>query len=434
MDTLSDVRYAAWDRHFAQRAQRMRASDIREAFKLTEDPSVISFAGGFPSPDTFPVEALAHEIGAVLREDARTALQYGPTEGLYLLRAWIAERLRGQGIAAAPEEVLITHGSQQGLDLLAKIFIDPGDLVVVESPTYVSGIGAMAAYEAQIHGIPVDEEGLRTDLLEAFLRERRRRGLPGPKLLYTIPNFQNPSGVTLSLERRRHLVRLAGEFDFFICEDDPYGELRLEGEPLPPLKALDEEGRVFYLGSFSKIFLPGLRLGWIAAPQPVIGKLTVARQATDLCQNTFGQKLVLQCAAEGLIDGRLDELRQVYRVRRDAMLSALQRHFPEEAQWTRPKGGFFVWASLPDGIDTKALLPAAIAEERVAYVAGTAFYADGRQSSAMRLAYSQVSPEQIEEGIARLGRFFRRRLGAGGAEAVRPAWAPASSPARTVAQ
>lgn len=407
---MSDVRTILWEQHFARRAQRMRSSDIREAFKLTEDPSVISLAGGFPSPETFQVGPVAEAAYEVVSADGKSALQYGPTEGVHELRAWIANRLGEKGIRGSSEEILVTHGSQQGLDLLAKLFVDPGDLVLVESPTYVSAIGAFANYEADVRGIPVDAEGLRTDVLEEVLHRRRRERLPMPKLLYTIPNFQNPTGVTMSVERRRRLVELADEYDLLICEDDPYGELRFEGEPLPPIKAWDKHGRVFYLGSFSKIFLPGLRVGWINAPESVISRLSIARQSTDLCQSTFSQRLVLRCAEAGLIDGCLEELRKAYRLRRDAMLHALERHFPSWARWTRPKGGFFIWATLPEGFDTKALLPQAIAEERVAYICGSAFHVDGAGHNAMRLAYSQLSPEQIEEGIARLGRFVGRRL------------------------
>lgn len=408
-----------WQSLFAQRAGQMKASDIRDAFKLAERGEIISFAGGFPAPETFPLAAIAEAAEEVLLVQGKSSLQYGPTEGLYELREYIAQRLSREGIACTPEGVLITNGSQQAIDLVSKIVLNPGDGVIVEKPAYVGGLNAIVQYEPEFLAVPIDDDGLRTDLLEELLRGRRgsangsTRTAARPKLCYTVPNFQNPSGVTLSEERRQRLVELACEHGFAILEDNPYGDLRFDGSGKRHIKAYDADGRVLYLGTFSKVFLPGIRVGYLAGPEPVVQKLAIAKQGTDLCSNTFGQRLVLECARRGLLEAHLGSIVEVYQRKRDLMLQALSEHFPEEIRWTKPEGGFFVWVTLPEWMNAKALLPRAVEEEGVAYVSGGAFHADGAGQNTIRLAYSQASDEELVEGIRRLGRFFRRVLASG---------------------
>lgn len=389
----------------------MKASDIREAFKLAERGDIISFAGGFPSPESFPKGEVADIARHVAQELGDSSLQYGPTEGFYPLRELIAGTMRARGIACRPEEVLITNGSQQALDLIGKLFLDPGDGVIVEKPAYVGGLNALSPYEPRFVGIPLDDDGMCTSLIDAQLDERRRRGQLGRvKACYTVPNFHNPAGVTLSAQRRRELLAAAARHGFCIIEDDPYGDLRFEGAPLEPIKALDRDERVLYLGSFSKVFLPGFRLGYVVGPEEVIKRLAIAKQGADLCSNSFGQRVILEAVRRGLLEPHRERIVALYRAKRDLMLEALSRYFPPEVTWTRPQGGFFIWVTLPDGMDAKRLLPEAVAEERVAYVAGGAFFVDGSGANTIRLAYSQASDAEIVEGIKRLGRFLASRL------------------------
>lgn len=400
----------AWDRMMAQRIRNMKASDIRDAFRLAERPDIISFAGGFPSADSFPREILAELASEIALERAGSALQYGPTEGSYELRNYVAEQMKQGGIAVDPENVLITGGSQQGLDLLSKVFLNEGDSVAVEQPAYIGGLSAFRNYGASLLGVPLDNEGMQVDHLEALLANRQRAGEPMPKLCYIIPNFQNPSGVTMSLPRRQRMVELAEAYDFLVIEDNPYGELRFEGAPKPHVKQFDSQGRVVYLGSFSKVFVPGVRVAWLAAAEPAVRKLAIAKQGTDLCGSSFGQRLVLEFCRRELLAPTVARLRSFYRQKRDLMLESMGRHFPNEVSWTYPEGGFFVWVTLPDYLDAKALLPAAVECERVAYVAGGAFFADGSGRNTIRLAFSQAADEQIADGIARLGRFLKTQV------------------------
>ena len=402
-----------WEGLFAARTQRMKASDIREAFKLAERGDIISFAGGFPSPETFPLDEVAEVAEGVARQMGATSLQYGPTEGLYELRELIAHRMTGEGVPCRPEEVLLTNGSQQALDLIAKVTLDPGDAVIVEKPGYIGGISAFGNYEAAFWPIPLDDDGLQVSFLEERLLENRAgNGRPGsgPKLCYVVPNFQNPSGVTLSEERRRRLVELAVRFGFAVVEDNPYGEIRFEGSPRPHVKSFDGDGRVLYLGSYSKVAFPGLRVGYVIGPEDVIRKMAIAKQGTDLCSNTFGQKLIVECEKRGLLQRHLRSIIDVYRRKRDLMIEAMGEHFPKEVHWTYPEGGFFIWVTLPEGMDAKEMLPRAVAEERVAYVSGGAFFTDGSGPNTIRLAYSQAPDEWIVEGIRRLGTFLKREM------------------------
>jgi len=388
----------------------MKASDIREAFKLAERGDIISFAGGFPAPETFPtalVAEVAHEVAARM---GASSLQYGPTEGLYELREYVANHLSGEGIECTAENVLLTNGSQQALDLIAKITLDPGDCVIVEKPGYIGGIAAFNQYEPSFAPVPLDNEGIRVDILEGLLRQGGPVGAGPVKLCYVVPNFHNPTGVTVSEPRRARLAELAREYGFCVIEDNPYGDLRFEGTPKRHIRTYDTGEHVLYLGSFSKVFVPGFRVGYAVGPEPVIRKLAIAKQGTDLCSNSFGQRIILECAKRGLLEKHTASIIDTYRKKRDLMLQALAEYFPDEVEWTYPEGGFFVWVTLPEGMNAKEMLPRAVAEERVAYVSGGASFVDGTGANTIRLAYSQASDRDIEEGIRRLGRFLKREV------------------------
>ena len=403
-----------WADRYALRARGMTSSVIRELLKLIEDPETISFAGGLPAPEVFPVVELETAARRVLAEHATTALQYGATEGYLPLRELLVRHMARYGIEVTPANVLVTSGAQQALDLVGKLFVNSGDHILTEEPTYVGALQAFSAYQAQYLTVPVDEEGMRTDRLEEALRA-------GPKFLYVLPNFQNPGGVTLSLERRWQLVELASRYGTPIIEDDPYGQLRYEGRHLPPLVKIDAEhhgsarrgrpyrGGVIYLGSLSKTLAPGLRVGWIVAPGEVIARLVQMKQGMDLHTSTFSQMVAYEAARGGFLDRHLRRVREVYGARRNAMLAALDRFFPPGARWTRPQGGLFLWATLPEGCDTADLLKAAL-KEKVAFVPGAAFHPNGGGKNTMRLNFSYSRPEVIEEGIRRLGGVVARHL------------------------
>ena len=403
-----------WDQRYANRTQRMTSSAIRELLKLTEKPDMISFAGGLPAPDVFPMERFAQATERVLHDAARgtQALQYGTTEGYLPLREMIARHTARYGVNATADNILITSGSQQALDLLGKIFINPGDRILVEAPTYLGALQAWNAYEAEYIPLPVDDEGMQMDTLEEAFRA-------GPKFIYVLPNFQNPTGVTLSLARRKRLVELADYYGVPIVEDDPYGQLRYENQHLPTVVALDNDGRngvdyyrgnVIYLSTFSKILAPGIRLGWVVAPPEVIRKLAQAKQGTDLHTATFIQILAHEVARGGFLDQHIRTLRRVYRERRNVMLHALAEYFPAPVYWTRPEGGLFLWCTLPEGIDLSVVLRAAV-EQNVAFVPGAPFFPCGGGENTMRLNFSNATPEKIREGIARLGRVLQVELG-----------------------
>jgi 2-aminoadipate transaminase len=403
-----------WTDRFAQRTQRMTSSAIRELLKLLEDPEIISFAGGLPAPEVFPREQVQAAAHRVLEEQGDTALQYGATEGYRPLRELLVRHMSRYGIDVGLENVLVTTGSQQALDLIGKLLINPGDHVLTEEPTYLGAIQAFTSYQAEYLTVPIDDSGMRVDALEDVLRA-------APKFIYVLPNFQNPGGVTLSLSRRRRLVELAAHYGTPIVEDDPYGQLRYDGQHLPPLVKLDADrngcahgersfrGRVLYLGTLSKTLAPGLRIGWVVAPEEVITKLTQMKQGADLHTSTFAQMVAYETARGGFLDRHVRRIREVYRARRDAMLAALQRHFPAGVLWTRPQGGLFLWATLPIGVDAGALLQHALAE-KVAFVPGTAFHPRGGGAHTFRLNFSYCTPEMIEEGIRRLGGVLRRHL------------------------
>ena len=399
-----------WNEQFASRAARMSSSAIRELLKVTERPDFISFAGGLPAPEVFPVQEVAEASRRVLRDSGAQALQYGATEGYRSLRELVAERISRVGVPATADNVLITTGSQQALDLLGKTLVDSGDRVLVESPTYLAALQAWNTYGAEYLEAPADEDGMQTGDLETLLSA-------GPKFIYCQPNFQNPSGVTLSAVRRTELARLAADAGVPIVEDDPYRELRFEGDELPRVIEHDARlrgdepyaGSVVYLSTFSKILAPGLRVGWVVAAPDLILKLTQAKQATDLHTPTFNQMLAYELDRTGFLERHREVIVREYRARRDAMLAALAESFPAGATWTHPHGGMFLWVRLPESVDTAELLRDAI-ERQVAFVPGAAFHAHGGGHNTMRLNFSNSAPDTIRTGIARLGDLLRERL------------------------
>ncbi len=399
-----------WTERYAQRTQRMHSSAVRELLKLTEQPDLISFAGGLPAPEVFPVKEFEAASQKILRDYGPQALQYSTTEGYRPLREMIARHTARYGIVVGPENILITSGSQQALDLIGKILINPGDHVLVEKPTYLGALQAWNSYQTEYVSVSIDNDGLKTDELEPELR-------CGPKFIYTLPNFHNPAGVTLSLQRRHELIQQADHYGVPIIEDDPYGQLRYEGEHLPSLVELDSRfrskndgapytGNVIYLSTFSKTLAPGLRLGWVIAPAEVISKLVQAKQGADLHTSSFTQMVAYEVARGGFIDRHVKLIRAVYRERRDAMLDALKAYFPDDVAWTKPQGGLFLWVIVPAHLSAAEILKEAI-KQKVAFVPGSAFYADGSGQNTMRLNFSNATPEKITEGIRRLGNVLK---------------------------
>ena len=405
-----------WTSRYAQRTRNIKSSAIRELLKVTQKPEIISFAGGLPAPEVFPTERFREACIRVLTTQGRQALQYGATEGYEPLREMIARHTARYGVKARAENVLITSGSQQALDLIGKLLINPGDRVLVEAPTYLGALQAFSVYGAEYVSVPSDNDGLRTDQLEASLRL-------GPKFMYVLPNFQNPGGTTFAGGRRHELVLLSERYGIPIVEDDPYGQLRYEGEHLTPLITLDRQnmcgddgystGNVIYLSTFSKTLAPGLRLGWIVAPPDVIAKLVQIKQGADLHTSTFTQMVAYEVARDNFLDDHIKVIRKVYGERRNVMLEALEEFFPPEVGWTHPQGGLFLWVTLSEGMDCNRVFEAAI-KENVAFVPGDSFYGgngfadEGRRH--FRLNFSNAEPEQIREGIRRLSVAIRNQL------------------------
>jgi len=382
---------------YAQRTAGMSASEVRALFAVASRPEVVSLAGGMPYVQALPADQVQAVVREVLEGSGSTALQYGGGQGYAGLRETLTRLMAEEGVDADPEDVVVTTGAQQALDLVGKIFIDPGDLIAVEAPAYVGALTAFGAYEPRYLPIDLDQDGMVVDQLEHALLQGSR-----PKFVYTVPNFHNPAGVTMSYRRREQLVALCREAGIPIVEDNPYGLLRFDGDPLPCLRTLDPEN-VLYLGTVSKTFSPGVRVGWALAEQSVVQRLVLAKEAADLCASNLTMLITERWFAdEERWRGNLQVLVETYRSRRDAMLEAIEEHFPDGAAWTQPAGGFYVWVTLPAWLDTKALLAAAV-ERRVAYVPGTAFYPDGRGRNQMRLAFCYPPEERIREGIARLG-------------------------------
>jgi 2-aminoadipate transaminase len=434
---------ARYETLFATRTRGMKSSAMREMMALTERPDVISLAGGLPDTSTFEPELYATLMARVAAESTARALQYGPTEGMASTVQCVVDVMAAEGTAIDPGEVLVTTGGQQVIDLVCKTFVDPGDVIVAEAPTYPGAVPTFSAYQAHVEQIEMDADGMQIDQLEETLDRLAADGRT-PKFIYTIPNFQNPGGVTMSLARRRRLIGVAHERELLILEDNPYGLLRYEGEPLPTLHSLDAEvagaggsaDLVIYLGTFSKILSPGLRLGWAVAPRPVLEKLNLGKQGADLCSSPVTQMFVAAYFAQGRGSGTgwleyVQTLRDLYRTRRDAMLAALEEQFGEHASWTRPQGGMFVWATLDERIDTTDLLALAT-KQGVAFVPGRAAYMDGQSgSSSMRLNFAGITEEHIHEGIRRIGNAIRTQLDLLGSLSGRPSQARA--PERPVA-
>lgn len=401
-----------WEHRYAHRMQKMGSSVIRELLKFTELPDVISFAGGLPAPDVFPIEEFAEACQSVLKNQGPQSLQYGTTEGYLPLREMIARHTARFGLEVTPDNILITSGSQQALDLLGRVFINRGDHILVELPTYLGALQAWNAYGAEYVAVPSDEHGMITDALEGALRY-------GPKFIYVLPNFQNPTGVTLSLERRYKLIELADHFGVPIIEDDPYGQLRFEGDHLPSVTVLDGQyrddchnvyrGNVIYLSTFSKILAPGIRLAWVIGPPEVIRKLVMAKQGADLNTAVFNQMVAYEVSHGGFLDRHIQLICRVYKERRDVMLAAMDGYFPPGVDWTHPEGGLFLWATLPEGLDAAEALKIAV-QRKVAFVPGESFHPNGGGKNTMRLNFSNATNDGIREGIHRMSEVFKEMI------------------------
>ena len=393
-----------WESFYAERTKWIKSSIIRELLKFTQQPDVISFGGGLPAPELFPIEAIKKASSELLEKEGQMMLQYGPTEGYPLLNKEIVRYMDKMGVKCTPEEVLPTTGSQQALDLVGKIFINEGDVIFVSKPTYLGALQAFNSYGPEYIGSLMDDDGLIPEDVEQVLKKRH------PKFMYVISTFHNPAGVTMPEDRRKKLIELAVKYDTIIIEDDPYSRLRFEGNDIPPLAAYSRE-RVIYLGTFSKVLAPGFRLGWIVAPKEVITKLLHAKQGTDLHTSTYVQYLAARLCEQNIIDPHLEKVRVVYRRRRDLMVESMEKYFPGEGfHWTRPQGGLFLWVTMPERIDSVELLEKAV-ENKVAFVPGNAFYADPEEGkNTMRLNFSNMKEELIVEGIKRLGELLRREM------------------------
>ncbi|WIY04448.1 PLP-dependent aminotransferase family protein [Amycolatopsis mongoliensis] len=384
---------------YAARTAGMTASEIRALFAVASRPEVVSLAGGMPNLAALPLDTLSAQVAEIISEDGLVALQYGSAHGVPVLREQICEIMALEGIKAHPDDVVVTVGSQMGLDMVTRLFCDPGDVVIAEGPSYVGALGSFAAYQAQVVHVEMDDHGLVPELLREALDRTEKAGRR-VKFLYTIPNFHNPAGVTLAVERRAEILEICRTHGVLVVEDNPYGLLGFDGQTYPALRSTDPDN-VVYLGSFSKTFASGLRVGWVLAPHAVREKLVLAAESATLCPPTFNQMIVSRYLATHDWKGQIKKFRENYRERRDAILSALDQHLPPGCSWTKPDGGFYVWVTVPEGVDTKAMLPRAVTA-RVAYASGTGFYADGFGSRQMRLSYCYPTPERIREGVRRL--------------------------------
>ncbi len=405
-------------KYLSRRARGAKRSAIRELLKLTEKPDIISFAGGLPAPETFPHDEFAEIAADELHGHYENVLQYGLTEGSLTLRSVIVDWLKPQGLDLSVDQVLVTTASQQALDLLSKALIDPGDVIFVEAPTYLAALQTFSLFEADKIPIPLEEDGINLDVLEQEIAKARQAGKT-LKAVYVVPDFQNPSGITMSLAKRKRLLEIAAAEDLLIFEDDPYGQLRFSGEPLPSIRSLDNRGRVILLMTFSKVLAAGMRLGIVIADAPFMDVLVRVKQATDLCTSKLMQHIAARYIRDYGMEQHLEKIREVYHVKRDAMVAALENYMPKDKgiTWTNPEGGLFLWVRLPEDIDTEDMFERAI-ENNVAYVIGKAFYVDDRGHNEMRLSFSLGSPERIEEGIRRLGKVVREELESTRAQSV----------------
>lgn len=389
----------------SERMNHLKASEIRELLKLTEEPDIISFAGGLPAPELFPIEEMKVISHKVLNDEGKAALQYGPTEGYTPLRKIIAEqRMKAVGVNATYENILITNGSQQGLDFTGRVFLDKDDIVICESPSYLGAINAFKAYMPKFVEIPMDDNGMIIEELEKALKKH-----PNAKFIYTIPDFQNPTGKTLSFERRVKMLELAEKYNIPIIEDNPYGELRFEGDMIPSIKSLDKKGLVIYLGTFSKTFCPGLRLGWICADKDILNKYIIVKQGADLQSSSISQREAAAFMQVYNLDEHINKIKEVYRRRRDLMIDMIKKEFPENIKYTYPNGGLFTWVTLPEGIDAAELLKIAL-RDKVAFVPGGSFFPNGGHPNHFRLNFSNMPEDKIIEGIKRLGKVLKENI------------------------
>lgn len=397
---------------YSTRAQAMKASEIRELLKLTENPDVISFAGGLPNPGSFPVEEVQEAAGRVLKDHSHRAMQYSTTEGVAELREELSTYLAGQGMDIHEDEILITNGSQQGLDLMGRVLLDPKDTIVVSNPTYLGALQAFNYFDARYAAADSDGDGIIPDSLDDVLTSLTKNGLR-PKFMYTVPTFQNPSGTVIPESRRRKILDLAHEHDLLLVEDDPYGRLRFDGDHVPTMKSMDKEDRVLYLGTFSKIMVPGFRLAWSAGPADLISKMVVSKQSVDLCTNAFTQFIAADLLGNGTIERHLPKIIDLYRGKRDIMLGEMDKHFPKDGvSWTKSQGGMFTWAEMPQDVDCVGMLQTAV-ERNVAFVPGKPFYADpGIGANTMRLNFTHPTDDNIRTGVERLGEVMHETLDA----------------------
>ncbi len=391
-----------WDNFFAERTKHITGSQIRQFFALTERPEVISFAGGFPGNDFFPREHIARALSKLVMEESCQALQYGPTEGSYDLRDLVAERMRREGAVCETGNLVITDGSQQGLDLLCRILVNTDQPVLVEDPAYIGGMSAIKSYGGIPKGIEMDSEGPIPAKMEQFIVKLTEEGNP-PQIFYTVPNFQNPTGLTTSLQRRYEILDIASRYNLLILEDNPYGPLCYEGEVPPSYISLDREDRVIYLGSYSKVLIPGIRIGWLAGPKPLIEKVTLAKQTADLCSSSLGQQLACFLSREGYLDRHIMRLAELYREKRNAMVEAMKRYFPAGVKFNIPRGGFFIWVDFPDYYPTSRELLELALTRNVAFVHGEGFSCNGGGKYSARFSFSQPDIEDITRGIKLIG-------------------------------
>ena len=393
---------------FSNTAKVMKRSAIRELLKLTQRSDIISFAGGLPAPDTFPIDQLKEISCEVLDTEGAQALQYGATEGDMKLREILVERYKKEGLKLDINNLVITTASQQALDLIPKIFINPGDKIICGLPSYLGGLSAFSTYGTQMIGIKLDDKGMRADLLEQELEKMKANG-EKPKFLYIIPDFQNPAGITMPESRRLEIIALARKYDVLIVEDSPYRELRFDGEVQRTMYELDGTGHVILLGTLSKIFVPGFRIGWVVAHEDVIDKIVMAKQSTDLCTSPYVQKIAAKYYEKGYFDENLKKIIDSYRIKRDAMLEAFRKYMPEGVSWTEPEGGLFLFLTLPEHMNSEDLFKIAI-EQKVAFVLGSVFHCDGGGKNTMRLNFSFMNKEQNDEGVKRLAEAIKQLL------------------------
>ncbi len=396
-----------WIHLYAERTGSMRSSEVRDLLAVTERPDIIALAAGAPYTKALNMEKMTRVLVEVMKKGGPAALNYGSSEGYEPLRKWLTDFMADEDVVCTPDDIVITDGSQQGLELLAKIFVNPGDTIITEAPSYVGALNAFLSFQAKIIHVPCDDNGIKVDRVAETLATLKKKGVK-PRFIYVIPSFQNPSGVTMSLARRKKLIKLAREYDTIIVEDNAYRRLSFEETLLPSLKALDSEN-IVYLGTFSKMLSPGLRVGWLIAPRPIREKIVFAKQAADLCSSSLTQRVVEEYFRETNMETHLKKLVNIYVKRRDKMLNAIEEFFPKGVKWTTPKGGFFIWATLPDYLDTTNMLAKAI-EQKVAYVPGKAFFADGTGRNSMRLNYSFMKESDIREGIRRLGEVIETEM------------------------